>query len=324
MDNNIIDLVKLNGLILNFEYCFFDKNDLPKRIEAHHINAEATLNLTAGQMMTLVINLPLILGNVIKSENENWHNFLRLHQIINIAFSFTYEDETVNKLKELITHYINNFKKLYKSISITPKIHYLTHLPEQLKNYGPLRHSACFRMEAKNGLIKGMNFKCFKNLSFSIATHHQFWLAGRQRDAAFKSSLAYTDDVCRVYKKMENKHTNLKYTKFISKISYLKKNGFQYKDGFCLILNDLNIGDSVGLIVDILNVDDTIKFYLKECKIIKFINHINCFEIKPLENYCYKNYSELVFKNAQYCLNYNGSLILQVRYTTSDNHEGYF
>jgi hypothetical protein len=42
---------------------------------------------------------------------------------------------------------INNLGSftLYSSASITPKMHFLTHLTTQMENFGPLRHQACLR-----------------------------------------------------------------------------------------------------------------------------------------------------------------------------------
>ena len=49
--------------------------------------------------------------------------------------------------------YLNTFKELYTEASITPKMHFLTHFPKQLEDFGPLRSHHCFRFEAKNGLL---------------------------------------------------------------------------------------------------------------------------------------------------------------------------
>ena len=80
---------KLNDLILNFTYCFLNKINLPKKFEIHHINVnETTLKLTAGQLLVLIFNLPLILGPIMKLDDVNWINFLKLHQIVCIKLLF--------------------------------------------------------------------------------------------------------------------------------------------------------------------------------------------------------------------------------------------
>ena len=318
LDNTDLSLEKLNDLILSFQYCFTDKNDLPKEFENHHIYVnESSLRLTAGQLLVLIINLPLILNTYVKTDDEYWINFLKLHQIVNISFSFTYEDETIDIFKNMINKYIICFKNLYSDASITPKMHYLTHLPEQLKNYGPLRHSHCFRCEAKNGLIKGMDFKSFKNLSYSIVDHHQLWSTEKQRECKFKNSIAYNDDIydVEIQLPMSDKFSlDLNAKKYVRKCSYLKKQGLQFKNGMCLILTNIDVGESLGIIDAILNVDEKIYFYLKEYKIKSIINHTNSLKVMETQNYFYKNYNELIYKNAQYCLDFNDYKIVQLRY----------
>jgi hypothetical protein len=55
---NGLRLEKLNDLILSFEYCFTDENDLPKEFENNHIYVnDSGLKLTAGQLLVLILNL---------------------------------------------------------------------------------------------------------------------------------------------------------------------------------------------------------------------------------------------------------------------------
>ena len=323
LDKAYFDLAKLNGLMLSFKYSDFDKNDLPKKFEKNHIyNNEATLSSNAGQILILMINLPLIIGHLIKNDDKNWNNFMNLNKIVNLSYSFTYEDSTICVLENLIIKYLQNFKALYEDATITPKMHYLTHLPQQLKDFGPLRHSSCFRFEAKNGLIKGMDFKSFKNLSFSITMHHQFWLSGQQHDSKSKKSIAYNHDIFRVDFQIDQSHKfwmDLEPKRYINKLKYLKINGFQYKSGYFLILNKYKFSQAIGLIVDILKVDDQVIFYLNEYKILKKDIHNDCLVIEATENFFYKRFTELTLRNAQYSLKYNNSIYLQVRY----NHYHY-
>jgi hypothetical protein len=97
-----------------------------------------------------------------------------------------------------IYEYLQNFHDLYPDASMTPKLHYLTHLVAQMVNIGPLRHHARFRFEAKNFLIKNFDYKCFKNICFSATDKHQFWMASKELEQLNKKSIKYVDDVCNV------------------------------------------------------------------------------------------------------------------------------
>jgi hypothetical protein len=64
-------LAKINKRIQSFELFFIDKDDKPNAINKNHIN-KGSFPLTAGQMITWVLNLPFILGNLFNTLDENW------------------------------------------------------------------------------------------------------------------------------------------------------------------------------------------------------------------------------------------------------------
>ena len=144
-------------------------------------------------------------------------------------------------------------------------MHYLSYFPDQLRNFGPLRHHSCFRFEAKNGLITTLNYKNFINIAYSCANKHQFWMASKEIEFRNKNSLAYHDDICQVSKQIvdQTHHDNLQKNKYINCVKYLKLNGFVYYPGAYLIIDlTLKESSSVGLIDTILNVDGQTVFYL--------------------------------------------------------------
>ena len=123
-------------------------------INENHIS-NGSFPLPAGQMMTLIINMPFIIGDLFGLYDENWLlNFVNLNQILNLVFCFFYDELTLKHLDRKIFEYLSNFHDLYPNASMTPKLHYLTHLTAQMEKFGPLRHHACFRFEGKNFLIK--------------------------------------------------------------------------------------------------------------------------------------------------------------------------
>ena len=314
-----IDLSKINKRILGFEYFFVDKDDKPNAISENHI-VNGSFPLSAGQMITLVLNLPFLLGDLFNRFDEHWLNFINLNQILNLVFSFFYDQTTLDDLNSKTREYLENFHLLYSSASITPKMHYLTHLTAQMENFGPLRQHACFRCEAKNGLLKSLDFKNFKNICLSVAEKHQFWMASVEMKQVNKNSLQYTDDICKIDSKrpVSDKHFNyLKPNSYLSVSKFLKKNGFQYIPGSFLILNfdlKVNLTDSIGMIKEILVVDGLYIFYLQLHSIKKFHKNLNCLEISSQENYKYVKYEDLYFKQVQFSKYFSDLLFLQVRY----------
>ncbi len=91
-------------------------------------------------------------------------------------------ESTVTTLTILVAVHNQSFQRLYPQSSYIPKLHYMVHLPDQLRKFGPLRHQWCMRMEAKNGFFKKKKFKNTKNLPMSVAYEHQFWMAAQRTE----------------------------------------------------------------------------------------------------------------------------------------------
>jgi hypothetical protein len=191
-------------------------------------------------MLTLMLNLPFILGDLLTDFDKNWDNFINLHDILNLAFCYFYDEKIIYDLEEKIHEYLIQFKSLNKTASFTPKMHYLSHFPNQLRNFGLLRNHACFRFEAKNGLITDLNYQNFINIAFSCANKHQFWMASKEIEFKTRNSLAYQDDTCEVNKNRDVNLIHRSYlnaNKFISSVKFLRLSGFKYYPGAFLIIN---------------------------------------------------------------------------------------
>jgi hypothetical protein len=111
---------------MDIEYFFIDKDDKPNTINENHI-ANGSFPLSAGKMMTLVINMPFIIGDLFGQYDQNWLNFINLNQILNLVLSFFYDCLTLKHLDLKIYEYLQNFHDLYPDASVTPKLH-LTYL----------------------------------------------------------------------------------------------------------------------------------------------------------------------------------------------------
>ena len=88
-----------------------------------------------------------------KIEIEHWLNFLRLVNIIDLVYSFVYNERTIREMRQLISEYLKQFRKLYPSINFIPKMHFLVHFPNQMDNFGPLRLHSTNRFEASGSSV---------------------------------------------------------------------------------------------------------------------------------------------------------------------------
>lgn len=88
--------------------------------------------LLASHMWLLGRLLPVILGKYVRDDDAHWKCYVQLLRILTISTATEVTENTVATLSLLIQDYLATFNSLYPD-SITPKLHYLLHLPRQIQ-----------------------------------------------------------------------------------------------------------------------------------------------------------------------------------------------
>lgn len=83
-------------------------------------------------MWTFSILLPLIIGDKIPYDQSNWDCFLLLLEIVKYSTAQLTSLDSLEYLAALIDQHYREFKKCYPLVNITPKMHYMVHLPRML------------------------------------------------------------------------------------------------------------------------------------------------------------------------------------------------
>lgn len=73
--------------------------------------------------------LPVLIAEDIPESDEYWCNFLLLREIIDFILAPELLEDEIAYLQLLIGDHHRNFKHLYPSHSITPKMHFMIHVP---------------------------------------------------------------------------------------------------------------------------------------------------------------------------------------------------
>ncbi len=73
--------------------------------------------------------LPQMVGHLVPEGDEYWLNFLDLLQIVDRLLAPASAEDDAVYLSTLISDHHHQFKHLYPHASITPKFHYLVHMP---------------------------------------------------------------------------------------------------------------------------------------------------------------------------------------------------
>ena len=165
IENGDITLTKLNSAILNHNYRYLETSAKPGPLRETVFSGEERYKLkyNAAQIRLFLRVLPFILSPIIDTSDEH---YIFLVELIQIVFSPVIKLESTQYLKLMIQEHLIKFKELCPGMNITPKQHYLVHIPSTIKSLGPPMRSSCFTFES----AKKQNFK---NLPLSLAKGHQ-------------------------------------------------------------------------------------------------------------------------------------------------------
>lgn len=155
-----------------FNFGYTEIGDKPAPIEDI-----SRLRQSASQMWLLARILPLLVGDLIPRNDNNWLCFLKLLKISEICTANVLSEDTAAFLKLLIEEHHSEFKLLYPGETITPKMHFMIHFSRQILNYGPLIHTWTMRHESKLRIIKrAARVSNYKNVCQTVAKRHQHLL----------------------------------------------------------------------------------------------------------------------------------------------------
>ncbi len=82
----------------------------------------------ATQMWCLARLLPLMIGERVEAGGDpHWENLLLLFSIVDYCLAPVVSENWAAYLRMLINDHHEHFKKLYPSLRLTPKMHYIVH-----------------------------------------------------------------------------------------------------------------------------------------------------------------------------------------------------
>lgn len=97
----VFSLKTLNSRKSNFNYGSIETGNISPEISDLYLN-KFHLKMSAREMMTFVHFFSLMVEDLIPEGDEVWSFYLTLVKIINILLSYTFTDNTIIHLKQLI------------------------------------------------------------------------------------------------------------------------------------------------------------------------------------------------------------------------------
>ena len=135
--------------------------------------------MTSSEMLYLIQNFNLIIGDLIPSDDEHWNMYLLLKELVTIVMSDVLHPSTYKLLESIVFEYLSLCVNL--SNGLKPKHHFLVHYPRCMKLFGPLWKISCIRYENKNQEGKNVSQSTTSrvNINRTIAIKHQLNLSYR-------------------------------------------------------------------------------------------------------------------------------------------------
>ena len=276
---------------------YLPSDSQPNSITKENLTSDDNkMKQTAYKMWILSHIMPLLIGSKVPENDEKWHNYLRLLQIQQLVTSPVSFTTTATSLTILIAKHNQCFQKIYTQNSYIPKLHYLVHLPEQLRKFGPLRNQWCMRMESKNGFFKKKKFKNTKNLPFSVASEHQLWMSSQQREDDGSTCSSYLLKAVQTRKGTVIPWSDVPHKNFLPTLFNESKkdvlltneatlNGVKYASGKIFIHTFHESGNNFPLFIKVLHVlkcENEILCIGEACHVDYFLSHLNsyCVSVK--------------------------------------------
>jgi hypothetical protein len=124
----------------------------PPPLRKDEILTLTKLSMSTSEMAALTLILPLFLSEYVSStDNAYFANFFLLLEIFSSLQCYSFAEKDLLELEMKIKIHNSTFVSLYpkedSGSAITPKLHALLHMTEQIRMFGPPRYSACYRYE---------------------------------------------------------------------------------------------------------------------------------------------------------------------------------
>ncbi len=236
----------LNQRLKSFNFGYSELSDKPSDLDENIFkgNNDKKIRQSASKMWLLAIYLPLLIGDLVPQDCEQWELFSLLLKITSIAASWVIDRETVAYLSVIVEEHHYMFKKLYPHFTIIPKMHYMLHYSKQIQAFGPLTCTWTMRHESKLNFIKrAASHGNYVNVCYSVTKRYlQSLCYNIHCDTLLSETLqssSYDTELCNMnlpkeLQEIVNATTEnttvfpLKWIKF--KHFNLKKNAFIYLD----------------------------------------------------------------------------------------------
>lgn len=180
--NNIIFEKKLFSIdMLNERRAqfVFDHSSPPPPFSTDNIK-KLSLNLSAMEMLNLVLGFNLMVGDLVPLGDAEWEIYLMLRMIVLYCCGLAFTEPELEYLSVIIAEFLQEYRSVFDG-TLTLKFHNMLHYPRVIRLLGPLYSMWVMRCEAKHAELKkvAQSTGNFRNICRTLAVRHQLRQAER-------------------------------------------------------------------------------------------------------------------------------------------------
>lgn len=149
--NEKLDINVLNNSVRNFDYGSNKSNIIDSFTEEKLKNG--VIKASASEMMTLILFLPIIIGDFVTRDNKYFKFILHVKELLIIFCQRSYNKHLHVHAKIVISSHLQMFVELFGEC-LKYKHHILLHYHIIMYKSGPLVNFWCMRTESKNAIMK--------------------------------------------------------------------------------------------------------------------------------------------------------------------------
>ncbi|XP_043472523.1 uncharacterized protein LOC122505125 [Leptopilina heterotoma] len=273
----------LNSKIETFKYSPTDQRDKPAIIS----KKKKKIVGNAWQLLTLIRLLPFYIGYKIDTNDEVWEYFLKLSEIVEIVCAPQIHLSFIPYLADIINEYLTLRKKLFPTIKLRPKHHYLTHYPEVIRQLGPVKKLFTLRFESKHTFFKRVmrNIKCFKNVTLSLTEKHELLQSLLRSGAGLRCELRLNEETdffnFRYSAEIQQAIFNAEINSSLTECASAELKGYNYKKGGIVAVRQTAYQENVemGRIAIILCDDKGCLYFVLEILKTTFQHHLRLYRL---------------------------------------------
>lgn len=158
---------QLNNRIKRFKYLGNDGRNKPAPVQVSKLGGHAVQNWTLFRL------LPILIGDLVETDDEMWKLYLLLKSIVELMCAPALTTDQIEVMRVLIDDYMGKRKVLGNKYK--PKHHFFSHYPDLYLMFGPLIFMWTLAFEHRHQFFKRVSKICrnFINLAHLLAYKFQ-------------------------------------------------------------------------------------------------------------------------------------------------------